>query len=237
MKQLRHIHSKQQENNIWLPSQPYLDQSRLLHFMRKYNITSYNDLLLLSLHKPEHYWHLIPEFLEFEWYQPYNKVLITQGVLQTWYTGGKINSAHNMLDRFIVPLSGNAANLTSLRDASSRIAITYENGEKQVFQYTYQHLYQLLNQSANALKALGIQAGDVVCLFLPLLPEAIILLLACSKVGAICVPIAPHSHHPALAKDLILTSAKVLITVDGYFRGNTFVPTKSIADRASIDPE
>lgn len=200
--------------------------------MREYKIDNLDDLLLLSNNNPEQYWGWVSEYLKLDWYQPYRQVFDSH--THQWYVGGKINSVQNALDRHTRLSPGLCNSDEQSPSNTSKLALIYENAEKGTHQYTYRELSELTSRTAYALTTLGIQAGDSVALLLPLLPETVAILLACSKIGAVCVPIPPYKEYQAVAEVLNRTNAKVLVTTDGYFVDRVFVPTKSIADRASV---
>jgi acetyl-CoA synthetase len=126
-----------------------------------------------------------------------------------WFIGGKLNVAYNCLDRHLDGWRGNKA------------ALIWEGepGDRRV--YTYRQLHREVCQFANALKKLGVEKGDRVAIYLPMIPEAAIAMLACARIGA------PHSV--VFGED---AGAKVLITADGGYRRGQVIPLKRTADEA-----
>lgn len=155
-----------------------------------------------------------------DWFKPWDKVLEWDPPFAQWYVGGKLNASYNCLDR----------HLTSWRRNKAAIIFEGEYGDSRVL--TYQDLYREVNQFANVLKSLGVNKGDRVTIYLPMIPEAAIAMLACARIGA------PHSvvfggfSAEALRDRLIDAKAKVLITSDGSFRRGSVVPLKENADSA-----
>lgn len=155
-----------------------------------------------------------------DWFKPWDKVLEWDPPFAQWYVGGKLNASYNCLDR----------HLTSWRRNKAAIIFEGEHGDSRVL--TYQDLYREVNQFANVLKSLGVNKGDRVTIYLPMIPEAAIAMLACARIGA------PHSvvfggfSAEALRDRLNDAKAKVLITSDGSFRRGSVVPLKENADSA-----
>lgn len=216
----------------WYPSPVEITRSRVLDFIQRYNVGDMKKLLASSISKPDTYWQQVAEYLDIEWFEPWVQVLNPTDPQDHWYSGAKINFVHNALDKYVFPASH-----THRRPDASCIALIFEDSAGKTQHYSYADLYQQVNQAAHALATLGIRVGDVVALLVPLLPESIVALLACGKLGAICAPIPLSTTHQVIAQDLIRTNAKLLITVDGYFVDHTFIHTKSIADRASVNAE
>src|SRR5688572_27256407 len=121
---------------------------------------------------PEGFWS---EFArELEWFQPWQKVLEWKAPHAKWFVGGKLNVAHNCLDRHLDTRAGKAA-----------LIWEGEPGDERTF--TYAELHAEVSKFANVLKSLGVKKGDRVAIYLPMIPEAAVAMLACARVGA------PHS--------------------------------------------
>ncbi len=159
---------------------------------------------------------------ELHWFQPWERVLDWQPPFARWFVGGKLNAAYNCLDR----------HLTAGR--ADKRALVWEGEPGDVRTYTYSELHAEVGRFANALKDLGVAKGDRVAIYLPMVPEAAIAMLACARIGA------PHSvvfggFSPQSLRDRIEDAqAKVLITADGGYRRGGIVPLKANAD-AAID--
>ncbi|MHB1651153.1 MAG: acetate--CoA ligase [Desulfitobacteriaceae bacterium] len=154
------------------------------------------------------------------WFKPWTQVLDWQPPFAQWFVDGKLNAAYNCLDR----------HLTGWRRNKAAILFEGEAGDSRVL--TYQDLHREVSQFANVLKSLGVEKGDRVTIYLPMIPEAAIAMLACARIGA------PHSvvfggfSAEALRDRLNDAQAKVLITSDGSYRRGSVVPLKSNADTA-----
>ncbi len=157
---------------------------------------------------------------ELHWFEPWERVLDWQPPFARWFVGGKLNAAYNCLDRH---LAGGRAD---------KRALVWEGEPGDVRTYTYRELHEEVSRFANALKGLGVTKGDRVAIYLPMVPEAAIAMLACARIGA------PHSvvfggFSPQSLRDRIEdASTKVLITADGGYRRGVVVPLKANADAA-----
>ena len=138
-----------------------------------------------------------------------------------WFLGGKLNVSVNCLDR----------HLDERGNKPALIFVPEPVGEK-TQNITYKELYEKVNKTANLLKKLGIKKGDVVAIYLPLIPEAIISMLACARIGAIHSVVFSAFSAEALKTRLIDGKAKILITSDGYFRRGKPENLKDKADEA-----
>ncbi len=156
------------------------------------------------------------------WYKPWQTVTesdFTQGYVR-WFTGAQVNASYNCLDRH-------------LPHKASDIAIYWEgdNGHRRQA-LSYQMLYARVCRFANTLKSLGVKKGDNVCIYMPMIPDAIIAMLACSRIGAVhSVVFAGFSAH-ALAERIQNANCKVVITADQSIRGGKSFPLKINVDEA-----
>ena len=169
----------------------------------------------------ERYWARRAE--ELEWSTPYAKVLEGKAPHAKWFTGGKINASVNCLDRHIRGARRNKAALVFEGEPGDRRTLTYWD------------LYVSVNQFANALKKLGVERGDRVAIYLPLIPEAAIAMLACARIGAIHSVVFGGFSPESLRDRINDSKCKVLITADGGYRRGQVVPLKRNADKALED--
>lgn len=175
----------------------------------------------LSITEPENFWENIAN--QFTWKKKWDKVLdwnFDEPNVQ-WFKGGMLNITENILDRNI------AKNPT-------KIAFQWEpndpnHNSKSV---TYQELHDEVCQLSNALRKLGVEKGDRVCIYMPMVVEAIVAILACARIGAVHSIIFAGFSSQALADRIIDAEAKVVITSDGLRRGNKEVDLKSMVDTA-----
>jgi acetyl-CoA synthetase len=206
----------------WRPSDAYLERSRLLAFMRRHGISNYDDLLRRASDDPTWFWDAVPDDLGLVWRQRYSQVMdSSRGPQWTrWYIGGKLNYVDTALDKHAVG------------EAALRPALIWEGEDGAVSRYTYAELLRLTNETAHALRALGIGKGDRVGIYMPMIPEVVAATLACGKLGAIFTPIFSGYGADAVATRLVDSGAKLLITADGFYRRGKIVPMKETADAA-----
>ena len=155
-----------------------------------------------------------------DWFERWHTVLDWNPPYAKWFVGGKLNVCHNCLDRHLEGPRRNKA------------ALIWEGEPGDTRVYTYWSLHREVCQFANALKGLGVTKGDRVAIYLPMIPEAAIAMLACARIGA------PHSvvfggfSPESLADRINDAEAKLLVTADGGYRRGTVVPLKVNADHA-----
>lgn len=192
----------------WHPTPEYVERSRLRRFMEAEGIQAYDDLLRRAVEDPAWFWAAVVRDLGLEFYEPYTQVLDTSAGLPwtRWFTSGRINYVHNALDRW------------AASEARSRTAIRWEGDDGATRQLTYGELAAMVSRAAAGFRALGIEKGDRVGIFMPMLPETAAATLAVSKLGAIYVPIFSGYGAEAVATRLRDAEAKLLITADSRRR-------------------
>jgi acetyl-CoA synthetase len=171
-----------------------------------------------SIEDPEGFWAKAAE--ELEWFTPWNRVLDWQYPWAKWYIGATCNISYNCLDRHVKTWRRN------------KVALIWvgEKGEERVF--TYGELLRQVNRCANALTALGLRTGDRVTIYLPKIPEQIVAMLACARLGVVHSVVYSGFSAPALASRIQDAEARVVITADvGYDRGKT-INLKAVVDQA-----
>ena len=184
-------------------------------------IAHYKKEYAASIENPEKYWAECAE--EFTWTKKWDKVLEWDFVsgINKWFLNGKTNISFNALDRH-------------LETQGDKPAIIWEPNDPNDPGYTltYSQLHAKVCQFANVLKNNGIQKGDRVCLYMPMIPELAIATLACARVGAIHSVVFGGFSAQSLADRINDAQAKILVTSDGGYRGNKEVKLKDIADEA-----
>ncbi len=174
-----------------------------------------------SVRDPEGFWSDLADHLD--WYKKWDKVLgydFDKPEIH-WFKGGKLNASYNCLDR----------HLNTRR--SNKVALIWQgelSEDNRVF--TYQQLHSHVCKFANVLKKFGVRKGDRVSLYLPMVPELPIAMLACARIGAIHSVVFVGLGYMALRDRINDSGSKVLITADGYYRGGRIVQNKVIADEA-----
>lgn len=156
---------------------------------------------------------------ELSWLAPWKKAFVHNPPAIKWFAGGKLNITLNALDR-------------NLPARKNKVALIWEpespTERERVF--TYYQLYQEVNRFANALRKLGVKKGDPVGIYLPMIPEVLIAMLACARIGAVHSVVFSAFSPKALQVRLQDTKTKILITADGYWRGGKIIDLKSNAD-------
>ncbi len=155
-----------------------------------------------------------------QWEKPWDTVLEWTPPHAKWFTGGKLNACVNCVDRHIHGPRRNKA------------ALIWEGEPGDRRTYTYWDLYREVNLAANMLKHLGVKKGDRVAIYLPMIPEAVIAMLACARIGAVHSVVFGGFAPEALRDRINDAGAKVLITADGGYRRGQMVPLKRNADKA-----
>ena len=167
---------------------------------------------------PEGFWAAWATQLD--WFEPFDEVCEWKPPYAKWFLGGKLNASFNCLDRHVRTWRRNKA------------ALVWEGepGDERVF--TYWDLYRETAKFANALKRMGVRKGDRVAIYLPMIPEAAIAMLACARIGAAHSVVFGGFSSDSLRDRIIDAEAKVLITADGGFRRGRVVALKENADKA-----
>lgn len=213
------------EDTIWEPYGDYLEKSNVVIFMRKHGIGSYKELIKRSIDDIEWFWNAMMEDRKVEWYKPYETTLDLANSRSfewaRWFIGGKINIAHNTLDRHANdPLARN------------RLAFIWEGEDFSTRKWTYFELFEAVNRCANALKSLGLKKGDTVGFYMPMIPELVVAFFACFKVGAPLIPVFSGFGPAALAMRLEDAEAKIVFTADSSVRRGKKVVLKPACDEA-----
>ena len=176
---------------------------------------------LESIQNPNSFWGEIAE--TFQWHSPWNSVLnYDWSIPKTeWFVGGKLNITENCLDRHLLI-------------HPDKLALIWEpnNQRDKTINYTYKQLFDAVCQFANGLKNHGIKKGDRVCIYMPMIPELTIAVLACARIGAIHSVVFAGFSSTALAARINDAKCNLLITSDGSYRGDKVVPLKEIVDVA-----
>ena len=186
------------------------------------SLEQYRELYEHSINEPLEFWEKTARRLS--WYHPWNDVrdfYFFKGQIE-WFSGGKLNACYNCLDRHIEEGHG------------EDIAIIWEgNDPNQSRKFSYNELLKEVSQFANALKDLGVKKGDRVCLYMQMIPELAVAVLACARIGAVHSVVFGAFSSDSLIDRIIDSECKVLVTQDTGVRGTKQnIPMKINADRA-----
>ena len=185
------------------------------------NAEQYQTLYNYSIDAPEQFWsEQATKFIS--WFAPWSDVI--QGDFTTaavnWFKNGKLNACYNCLDRH-------------LETRKNQVALIWEgNSPDDTESLTYEQLYERVCKFANILKSYGVKKGDRVGIYLPMIPEAVISMLACARIGAIHSVVFGGFSAQALATRLRDATCKLLITADSGMRGDKITPFKDNCDQA-----
>ncbi|MDP5338749.1 MAG: acetate--CoA ligase, partial [Nodularia sp. (in: cyanobacteria)] len=210
------IESILQEKRSFPPSSEFAQNAQIK------SLADYQQLYDKAKANPQQFWAELAE-TELDWFQKWDTVLDWQPPFAKWFGGGKINISYNCLDR----------HLTTWRKNKAALIWEGEPGDSRTL--TYAQLHREVCQFANVLKQLGAKKGDRIGIYMPMIPEAAIAMLACARIGA------PHSvvfggfSAEALRDRLNDAEAKIVITADGGWRKDAIVPLKVEVDKALAD--
>ena len=185
----------------------------------------YEKLYKESIENPDAFWaKMATERLA--WFKPFDKNKVSSWSFDAkdlhvrWFEGGKLNVSYNCLDRH-------------LETKKNKAAVIFEGNDPNDWKvYTYFDMYREVNKFANVLKSLGIKKGDRVSIYLPMIAEALVVMLACARIGAIHSLVFGGFSAEALRDRINDCEAKILVTCDGTYRGAKAVPQKANADKA-----
>ena len=185
------------------------------------NLEEYNKLYKYSVDNPEQFWSDVAD--SFIWKKKWSKVLdydFSKPKFE-WFVNGKLNITENCLDRHV-------------ENTPEKTAIIFEpnNPEDKTLHISYKELHSKVCSFANVLKNNNVTKGDRVCIYLPMVPELAVAVLACARIGAVHSVVFAGFSSTALAARINDASCKMVLTSDGSFRGNKTIDLKSIVDEA-----
>jgi len=182
------------------------------------SLARYHELWDRGRDDPEGFWAEMAGTLT--WSKPWTQVLDWKPPHARWFVGGKLNASYNCVDRHCEGPNRNKAALIFEGEPGDRRVLRYQDLQREVAGF------------ANALKKLGVGSGDTVAIYMPMIPEAVIAMLACARIGAPHTVVFGGFSAEALAGRIQDCAAKVLVTADGGFRRGKVVPLKENADGA-----
>lgn len=181
------------------------------------SLDEYRRLYQRAVDDPESYWAEQARLLD--WAVSPTRVLEWNPPFARWFSDGKLNVAHNCLDRH-------------LADKGEKVALYWEGEDGSQRRLTYRELHEQVCRFANVLKSLGIGRGDKVAIYMPLVPELPVAMLACARIGAVHSVVFGGFSAPALADRIADAGARLLVTTDGGYRRGKVIALKEAADAA-----
>jgi acetyl-CoA synthetase len=208
---------------VWRPTPDYLERAHLTHFMNRHGLPDFPALLARSTSEIGWFTEAVLEHLEIQFQRPYREILdLSRGMAwPEWCVDGQLNVVHNCLDKYIG---------TPTADLP---AVIWEGEQGSTRTLTYAELDRKVGRAANGLRQLGLGAGDAVGIFMPMVPEIVVAMLAIAKIGGVILPLFSGYGARAVASRLKDGEAKTLITADGFPRRGSIVDMKRVADEAA----
>ena len=209
---MSNIESNLVENRVFKPAKEFTKKARIQ------SMGQYRKMWEESVRKPEKFW--AREASELVWQKKWGKVLDWKPPFAKWFVGGKLNISENCLDR----------HLDGPRKTKAALIWEGEPGEKRVL--TYQQLHRDVCKFANVLKRNGLKKGDRAIIYMPMIPEAAVAMLACARIGATHSVVFGGFSAESIRDRINDCGAKLVITADGGFRRGAIVPLKKNVDDA-----
>jgi acetyl-CoA synthetase len=206
------------EKRVFKPKEDFVKQTNVKQWMDQHNIKNLDDLYKKA-EDWEWFWKEISKDLVV-WYKPYDKVVDWKAPWVKWFTGAQYNIVHDALDKHAKSWRKN------------KVAFIFEGEPGDVKKLTYNDLYIEVNKLANALKKLGVKKGDRIGIYMPMIVELPIAMLACAKIGAIHSVVFSGFSSYAFRDRVNDCEAKVVITCDGFWRRGKKVYLKEQSDLA-----
>ena len=206
------------EKRVFRPSEEFVEQTNVKKWMDEHGIERYDELREKAKDL-EWFWGEVAKDVV-EWYKPPGKVLEWKEPYAKWFLDAKHNIVHDALDKHVETYRKN------------KVAYIFEGELGAVRKLTYRDLYAEVNKLANGLKSIGIEKGDRVGIYLPMIPELPISMLACAKIGAIHSVVFSGFSVGGLQKRITDAGATALITCDSFYRRGKTVQLKEQADEA-----
>ena len=215
----QNILSLSTEERVFHPSKEFSSRAHIR------SMAHYKKLYKESVEKPDKFWGEQAKN-ELVWFKPWKKVLQWKVPIAKWFVGGKLNVSYNCLDRHLdTPTANKAAIIWEGEPAGAGMV-----GEERTI--TYRQLHREVCQFANVLKRHGLKKGDRVIIYLPMVPEAAVAMLACSRIGVVHSVVFGGFSAQSVADRIHDCQARMVITADGGFRRGTVVPLKKNVDDA-----
>src|SRR6266849_6303666 len=207
-----HIVSSLKEERVFAPSPQFSERAHIP------SLELYDSISKHAAEDPEGFWAQIAS--ELHWFAPWTKVLEWELPFAKWFVGGKTNVSYNCIDR----------HLTTAR--KNKVAILWEGEPGDQRMISYQELHRLVSRFANVLKSRGLKSGDRAIIYMPMIPELPVAMLACARLGIIHSVVFGGFSAEALKARIQDLEAQVVITADGGWRRGKEVKLKPAVDEA-----
>jgi len=209
------IESLMKELRVFAPDEEFSAHAHIR------SMEQYRALYAKSIQEPEAFWMEMAQALH--WFAPPQQAFVETPPTAKWFVGGTTNLSYNCLDR----------HLPTLRRNKAAILWEGESGDTRVL--TYQQLHREVCRFANVLRKLGVRAGDRVAIYMGMVPEIAVAMLACARIGAVHMVVFGGFAADALRDRILDAKATLVVTCDGAFRRGQIVPLKSVVDQALVD--
>ncbi|QLH06752.1 AMP-binding protein [Nitrosopumilus ureiphilus] len=208
-------------NFEFIPSEKQIKESNIFQFMQKHEISSLEELSQKAKNNLEWFWESVDQDIGIVWDEPYTKTLdVSKGIAWSkWFVNGKTNIYKSSVEKFA-------------KQNPQKIAYYFVSEDGYTSQISYSELDSKVSKLANALKSLGVKKGDVIAIYLPMIEEAILAILAASKIGAIQTTIFSGYSSQSLHVRLQDCKAKIIFISDGFYRKGKPISQKEIMETA-----
>jgi len=208
---------------VWHPTPELIAQSNLQRFVNKHGLGSYDELMQRSTTDIAWFWDAVLRDLDIQFYKPYSRVVdLSEGKpWARWCVDGDMNIVHNLLDKY------------ADTKIDEKLAIKSETEVGTTRGLTYKELRDQVDRMANSLRNLKLGKGDAIGVFMPMVPEIVVAMLAIIKIGGIFLPLFSGFGAAAIVSRLNDADAKALFTAAGTYRRGKFCPMKPIANDAA----
>ncbi|MBC6973451.1 AMP-binding protein [Bacillus sp. Xin] len=208
---------------VWFPTEEYKDKTRLYEWMKSLGYEDYEAFYDKSIEETAWFWGEAERAVGYQWMKPYTEVLdLANGTpFAQWYKDGTCNVVESVLSRWLAD-----------EETKQQPALMYEGEDGTTKSFTYEELDNWVSRVANGLKHMGIEKGDRVTIYMPMIPETVVAMLAVMKIGAIISPIFSGFAADAVMTRVQAAGSKMIITADGFSRRGKIVSLKDEVDKA-----
>ncbi|MED1741231.1 AMP-binding protein [Bacillus swezeyi] len=212
------------EKAVWRPDPAFVKTTRLYQWMKTLGFSDYDDFLKATTDDIAWFWEEAEKALGISWYKRYSTTLnVNQGIKwPKWFEGGRLNAVYNAIEKWSVQ-----------KETADNTAIIWVSEDGKTEYISFSSLNQSISRAAAGFKKHGISKGDVIAIYMPMIPETVIAMLAAAKIGAVFSPIfSGYGAHAAAAR-LRASGAKMLVTADAFLRRGKVICMKKEADKAA----